>query len=82
MRKFFRIDGKYEFDIADIRALIILINLILVMSFGLSSAWIGLLIAVIGLIKDFIVDRRINSIIDHFSSAILNIYLLCLCYLR
>lgn len=78
MRKFFALDRKYEFNFNDIRAFITVINVGLIMMFGLSVAWFGLAVACIGLIKDFVVDRRINGIIMHLANAILNIYFIML----
>lgn len=76
MKKFFRIEESYKFEWNDLRAFITFINVILIMIFGLSIAWFGLIIALIGLVKDFTTDRRINGILMHFSSAILNVYFL------
>lgn len=78
MKKFFRIEESYKFKWNDLRAGITFINVILIMIFGLSIAWFGLIIALIGLIKDFTTDRRINGILMHFSSVILNVYFLSL----
>lgn len=68
----------YKFEWNDLRAIITLINVILVLRFGLSIAWFGLAIACLGLIKDFTIDKRINGIIMHGANAILNIYFLTL----
>lgn len=78
MKKFFKIEEAYKFEWNDLRAGITFINVILIMIFGLSIAWFGLIIALIGLIKDFTTDRRINGILMHFSSVILNVYFLSL----
>lgn len=78
MKKFFRIEESYKFEWNDLRAFITFINVILIMIFGLSIAWFGLIIALIGLVKDFTTDRRINGILMHFSSVILNVYFLSL----
>lgn len=76
MKKFFKIEKSYRFEWNDLRAGITFLNVILIMIFGLSISWFGLAIALIGLIKDFTVDRHLNGILMHFSSAILNIYFL------
>lgn len=78
MKQFFNITEKYKFEWNDLRCIGMVINVILIMCFGLSISWFGLAIAVIGLVKDFTSDHRINGIVMHLSSAILNIYFLLL----
>lgn len=67
---------KYQFEWNDIRALMTLINVILIMQYGLAIAWFGLAIACVGLIKDITIDKRINGVVMHSANAILNIYFL------
>lgn len=67
---------RYKFEWNDIRAVITLVNVILIMRFGLSIAWFGLAIACVGLIKDITIDKRINGVVMHSANAILNIYFL------
>jgi hypothetical protein len=74
MRKFFGIDGRYKFEWNDLRAFITVINVILIMIYGLSIAWFGLAVAVIGVIKDLAVDHRINGLIMHLANVALNLY--------
>ena len=80
MRNFFRIEEPYRFEYNDLRALITVINVILIMIFGLSIAWFGLAVALIGVIKDLKVDRHINGLVMHLASVALNIYFLILLY--
>lgn len=80
MKKFFRIEEPYKFEYNDLRALITVINVILIMIFGLSIAWFGLAIALIGVIKDLKVDRHINGLVMHLASVALNVYFLILLY--
>ena len=80
MKKFFKIETPYKFEYNDLRALITVINVILIMIFGLSIAWFGLAIALIGVIKDLKVDRHINGLIMHLASVALNIYFIILLY--
>jgi len=80
MKKFFNITEAYKFEMNDIRAVIQVLNVILIMIFGLSVSWFGLALAVFGLIKDFTTDRHINSITMHLAGAVLNIYFLTLLY--
>ena len=80
MKDFFKIEESYRFEYNDLRALITVINVILVMIFGLSIAWFGLAVALIGVIKDLKVDRHINGLVMHLASVALNIYFLILLY--
>lgn len=79
VKKFFRIDGKYRFEINDLRALLQLINVSLIIFAGFQvGATFGLIIAVFGFVKDVITDRHINGMIIHYASIILNLYILTL----
>ena len=80
IKKFFNIETSYQFEMNDIRSLIQVVNVVLIMMFGLKVSWFGLVLAVFGLIKDFTTDRHINSIVMHTASAVLNIYFLSLLY--
>lgn len=81
MRKFFNIEGKYKFEWNDLRSLGMVVNVILIMCFGLSISWFGLGIALVGLVKDFTSNKHINGILMHLSSVALNVYFLLLLYL-
>lgn len=70
--------AKYQFEWNDLRAVFTVINVLLIMRFGLSIAWFGLAIALVGLIKDITVDKKINGTVMHGANAILNIYFLTL----
>lgn len=76
MKRFFGIDGRYKFEWNDLRAFVTVINIILIMIYGLSIAWFGLAVAVVGLVKDFTSDHRINGVIMHLANIALNIYFL------
>ena len=80
IKKFFRITEPYKFEWNDLRCAGMVINVILIMCFGLSISWLGLGIAVIGIIRDLTTDRRVSGLVMHLSSAVLNIYFLCLLY--
>jgi hypothetical protein len=69
---------SYKFEWNDLRAVITVINVLLIMRFGLSIAWLGLAVACLGLIKDITIDKRINGIIMHGANIILNVYFLSL----
>ena len=78
-KKFFNIKGKYVFDFNDIRVALTVLNVILILKFGLSVAFIGLAIAVFGTIRDMICEeRKINSTIQHVMMIILNAYFVSL----
>lgn len=80
MKEFFELNKPYKFEYNDIRAVLTLTNVILVMAFGLSISWFGLIISAIGIIKDLAKDRRINNLLMHSSTLIMNIYFLILLY--
>lgn len=80
MKQFFRIEEPYKFEYNDLRALITVINVVLIMIFGLSIAWFGLAVAAIGVIKDLTVDRHINGLVMHLATVALNIYFIILLY--
>jgi hypothetical protein len=80
MKEFFKIETSYKFEYNDLRALITVINVILIMIFGLSIAWFGLAVAFIGVIKDLKIDRHINGLVMHIASVALNVYFLILMY--
>ena len=80
MKEFFRIETPYKFEYNDLRAFITVINVILIMIFGLSIAWFGLAVALIGVVKDLMIDRHINGLVMHLASVALNIYFIILLY--
>lgn len=80
MKKFFNITEPYTFEWNDLRCVAMVINVILIMAFGLSISWLGLGIAIVGIIRDLTTDRRVSGLIMHVSSAVLNIYFLVLLY--
>lgn len=80
MKEFFKIETSYKPEWNDLRAVIQIINVVLIMIFGLSISWFGLAVAVFGLVKDFARDRHINGILMHLASVVLNVYFLMLLY--
>ena len=80
MKKFFNITAnRYIFDYNDIRCLLTLVNVILIITFGLSVAWIGLAIAIFGTVRDMVCEeRKINSTIQHLTMIVLNVYFVTL----
>ena len=77
---FFGINSAYKFEWNDLRAIITIINVVLIMIFGLSIAWFGLAVAIVGLIRDFTSDRHLNGILMHLASVVLNLYFISLLY--
>ena len=67
---------KYKFEWNDIRAVVTLINVILVMKYGLTVAWVGIVIAGVGIIKDIAVDKKINGFVMHSANIMLNLFFL------
>ena len=80
MKEFFGINEPFRFEWNDLRAVIQLLNVILIMIFGLSVSWFGLAIAIFGVVKDMSQHRHINDIIMHMSGVVLNVYFLTLLY--
>lgn len=78
IKQFFKIEQPYKFEWNDLRAVITVINVVLVMVFGLSIAWFGLAVGILGLIKDLLVDRHINGLVMHLANIGLNIFFVCL----
>lgn len=78
-------DGKkkvgYQFEWNDLRCLITVVNVVLIILYGLSIAWFGLAVAGIGVIKDLteIPDGkfRFSSLTIHLANMVLNIFFLC-----
>lgn len=80
MKKFFNLTEPYKFEWNDLRCFATVVNVMLIMIYGLSIAWFGLFIAIIGIIKDLTTDRKINGLLMHFSSVVLNVYFLLIYY--
>ena len=67
---------NYKFEWNDLRAAVTVVNVILIMIYGLSIAWFGLVVALVGIVKDVTTDKKWNGFIMHMANAILNIYFL------
>jgi hypothetical protein len=80
MREFFGITEPFRFEWNDLRAFIQILNVGLIMAFGLSVAWFGLAIAFFGLVKDMSQHRHVNDIILHLTGVVLNVHFLVLYY--
>lgn len=80
MKKFFKIEEGYKFEWNDLRCFITVVNVILIMIYGLSISWFVLAVAGIGIIKDLTKDRRINGLLMHLANVSLNVYFLLAYY--
>lgn len=80
IKNWFGIKTSYRFEWNDLRAFIQILNVALIMMFGLSVAWFGLAIALFGVVKDMSQHRHINDIVLHLTGIILNIHFLLLYY--
>ncbi len=80
MKEFFSINEPFRFEWNDLRAVIQLLNVVLIMIFGLSVSWFGLAIALFGVCKDMSQHRHINDIVMHLSGVVLNVYFLTILY--
>ena len=80
MREFFGITESYRFEWNDLRCGITILNVVLIMIFGLQVSWFGLTVAIFGVCKDLSQHRHINDVLMHLSSVVLNIYFLTLLY--
>lgn len=77
VKRFFKIEQKYKFEMNDLRALLQIINVALIVFVGFNvGAIFGLIIASLGLIKDLATDRHINGIVMHFAGICLNVFIL------
>ena len=80
MKKFFNITAPYTFEWNDLRTFITVINVTLIIMYGLSVAWFGLAIAIIGIIKETCGARHINCYVSYIATIALNINFLILLY--
>ena len=80
IKKVFNINEPFRLEWNDLRAFIQIINVVLIIIYGLSVAWFGLAIALFGVIKDMSQHRHINDVVLHITGVILNIHFLLLYY--
>ena len=76
IKNYFGIDTSYQFDWGDLRALVTIVNVVLIMIYGLSIAWFGLAVALVGVVKDLTTDHKINGLLMHLANIVLNVYFL------
>jgi hypothetical protein len=80
MKEFFGIVEPYRFEWGDLSSLAMVINVTLVITIGFLASWFGILVATVGLVRDFTTTRHINVLVMHIASFILNAYFLGLFY--
>jgi hypothetical protein len=79
VKKFFKVEENYKFEVGDLWALLQVVNVALIVFVGFDvGAVFGLAVAVLGLVFDFVVYRRINGVVLHLAVAVLNIFILCM----
>ena len=76
MKKFFGIETPYRFTWNDLRCFVTIVNVVLIMIYGLSIAWFGLAVALVGVVKDLTTDHKINGLLMHLANIVLNVYFL------
>lgn len=67
---------KYKFEINDLRCILTLLNIGLILKFDIRWGWFGVLLAALGIIKDYMTDKKISSIIMHSANLIFYILVL------
>lgn len=69
--------SKFEkFEINDIRCLLAVFNVVLVLCFGRSLAWVGIGIAALGILKDIVVDKKMNGLVMHSANILMSVLML------
>ena len=80
MKKFFRIEENYKFEWNDLRCFVTVINVMLIIIYGLSISWFGLFVAAVGVVKDLTTDRKVNGLLMHLANIVLKVYFLLMFY--
>lgn len=78
MKDFFNITSSYKFEWNDLRAIITVINVTLIILFGLQVAWFGLAVTVFGMVKELTGNRHINCLVSYLATIVLNVYFITL----
>ena len=76
MKQFFNLTQPYQFEWNDLRCLLTCINVLLVVAHGVSVAWFGFGVALLGIVKDITTERRLSGLLMHSATLLLNIYFL------
>ena len=67
---------EYRFEWNDVRAMVTVVNVILILRFGVTISYLGLLVSILGMAKDFLVDRKLSGMLMHMANAMLYTYFL------
>jgi hypothetical protein len=78
IKNFFNITTTYHFEWNDVRTVITVLNVVLIMKFGLTVAWFGLAVAVLGMVKELKGNRHINCLVSYMATIALNVYFITL----
>lgn len=77
MKKFFGIEGRYKFERMDLSAFFMVVMVIAIIVWN-KGAYIGLPVAIIGLIWDLKDGCHINCVVLRLATIVVNIYFLTL----
>ena len=80
MKKYFELTTPYRFEWNDWVGPANILNLFLVIKFGLVASWFGLIVNLACVVYDIIIVRRINLTVLHLSIVLLNAYFLGMFY--
>ena len=78
VKKFFNITEGYRFEWNDLRTMLTVINVFLIITFGVAGSWFGLAIACFGIVKEMTGNRHINCLVSYVATIVLNIYFITL----
>ena len=78
VKKFFNIEHSYKFEWNDLRTVLTVINVALIIIFGVAGSWFGLAISIFGIVKELTGNRHINCLVSYVATIVLNIYFITL----
>lgn len=80
MKKYFELTAPYHFEWNDWVGPANILNLFLVIKFGLVASWFGLIVNFACIVYDIVAIKRINLTLLHLSVVLLNAYFLGVFY--
>lgn len=69
----FELTTPYKFELNDLRAILSVINLWSILHHNTVLIFICVIVAVIGILNDLYINRRLNGLIIHLCALIINI---------
>lgn len=78
VKKFFNIETAYKFEWNDLRTLLTIVNVFLIIAFGVAGSWFGLAISIFGIVKEMTGNRHINCLVSYVATIVLNVYFITL----